>query len=130
MHDVLYRRVHPHHHFTIATQKRAVDQTTIVDGVQLLDEQVGIGAQSALRCDVDAQRFCIVYELESKRNDARGGMLRIQQSLTLHDQSGRILLGAVPLPEFRFASQPSPYRLIPRRAQKYVMSPNAVFHAR
>ncbi len=80
--------VDPFQYFGIQIGDGAGCDSPVVDGADLVDEQIGIAGQLLLSLDPDAEWFCIVDEIRRKGNDDRRGMARIQKGLILQNENG------------------------------------------
>lgn len=63
-------------------------ESPVVDGADLVDEQIGIPGQLFSGFDPDAEWFCVVDEIRRQGDDDRRGMARIQKGLVLQNENG------------------------------------------
>jgi hypothetical protein len=80
--------VDPFHQFRFQIGDGAGCDSSVVDGTDLVDEQIGIPDQLFAGFDPDAEWFCIVDEICRQGDDDRGGMSRIQKGLILKNENG------------------------------------------
>ena len=76
------------HQFRFQISDGAGCNSPVVNGPDLVDEQVGIPDQLFAGFDPNAERFCIIDEIRRQGNDDRGWMSRIQESLILKNENG------------------------------------------
>jgi len=76
------------HQFRFQIGDGAGGDSPVVDGPDLVDEQIGILGQLFTGFDPDAEWFCISDEIRRQRYDNRGWMSRIQKGLILKNENG------------------------------------------
>ena len=80
--------VDPLQYFGIQIGDGAGGDSPVVDGADLIDEQIGISGQLFLGFDPDAEWFCIVDKIRGQGDYDRRGVAHIQKGLILQNENG------------------------------------------
>ena len=77
---------------------RTLNEAPIVEGSELIDEEIGVASQAASGRNSDAEWLGILNQVGGKWNNERRGMVRIKKCLGLYDQDrpGLSWLGTSP----------------------------------
>lgn len=101
--DLAERLSHSCHEGVRKAGHRALSEAPIVDGPELVDQDVGVAAQTTGSSDSDAERLGVIHQVGGKWDDQRRRVICIEKRLGLDDEDwpGLARFGAASSPQIR-----------------------------